>query len=90
MRTADLTFNPPEWSGAPKLIATLWKLTKDGKVAHCVMQNHPTRKAEIRCFAGGELCVTRAENDPLILLALADEWRAGFEAIGWTRSVDTV
>jgi hypothetical protein len=40
-------------SGAPKLIATLWKLTKD-------------------------------ENDPLILFALADEWKAGFEGRGWT------
>jgi hypothetical protein len=78
------TFNPPEWTGKPKLIAELWRLTKDGKLAYCVLQNHPTRKAEIRCHADGELREARAENDPLALFALADEWKAGFLGLGWT------
>jgi hypothetical protein len=79
----DFAFNPPEWNGRPKLIAELWRLTKDGKLAYCVLQNHPTRKAEIRCHADGELRESRADNDPLVLFALADEWKAGFKGKDW-------
>jgi hypothetical protein len=83
MQRPDFTFNPPEWSGAPKLIANMWRLTKESRAAYCVMQNHPTRKAEVRCFVDGELRESCAENDVLVLLDQAEAWKAAFAAKGW-------
>jgi hypothetical protein len=59
---------------------------KDGREARCVLQNHPTRKAEIRCHADGELRESHAENDPLVLFEQADAWKIAFEAKGWQSS----
>jgi hypothetical protein len=78
MQREDFSFNPPAWTGAPRQIAELWRLTKDGKVGHCQLQNHPTRKGEIRCFADAEIWKTKAENDPLAV-------RAGRELEGSVR-----
>jgi hypothetical protein len=62
----------------------MWTLAKDGHTVVCELVNHPTRRGEVRCLIDGELQPeTRAENDPLVLLALADEWKAGFKGKGW-------
>lgn len=79
----DFTFNPPEWNGAPKFIAEMWRLTKDGRFAHCEMQNHPTRKAEVRCYVDGELHHSLAENDAVALIVESQTWMAAFKAEGW-------
>jgi hypothetical protein len=85
MPVAGFSFSRPEWSGVPKLIDELWRLSKDGKLVYRLLQNHPTRKAELRCFADGELRESRAENDPLMLFDQAETWKAAFEGKGWTK-----
>jgi hypothetical protein len=40
-------------------------------------------KGELRCVVDGEIRESRADDDGLALLDLAEEWKKQFQAKGW-------
>lgn len=72
-----------DWqTGQPKHLGDLWTLRKVGREAACVLVGHPLG-VELRVSVGGELQRSQAFKDGVDAIALADEWRAAFEAKGW-------
>jgi hypothetical protein len=65
-------------------LSSAWALTKGSKTATCDVWSHVLGH-EVRAFVGTDLVQSRVCRTLEELIRTQEEWRAAFEAKGWTR-----
>jgi hypothetical protein len=73
-----------EFFTKPERLSPAWALTKGGKTATCEVWSH-VLGFELRAFVGAELVQSQVCRSQDELVRVQDEWRAAFEAKGWSR-----
>ena len=78
---------PPEsWqdvrTGQPKDLGEVWSLTKNGRVARCVLRGHPLG-VEACVLVDDEIQRTEAFRDQKAMIGVTTAWREMFEKKGW-------
>jgi hypothetical protein len=71
----------------PERLSPAWTLTKGPKTAVCEVWSHVLR-VELRALVGAELVQSQVCRSQEELTRVQDEWRAAFEAKGWSREAD--
>jgi hypothetical protein len=74
---------PPPGSGTPLGPVRLWTLVKDGRAAICEAHAHPLG-VELVVSVNDDIRRTEAFRVVRDAEGVATEWRAQFEAKGWT------
>jgi hypothetical protein len=76
-----------EFFTQPERLSPAWMLTKGTKTASCEVWSH-VLGFELRAVVGPELvrsAVCRSQDE---VIRVQEEWRAAFEAKGWSREED--
>lgn len=72
-----------EWNGAPKIIGTVWTVSKAGVTCDCILSTHPLGW-ELRMrgqdLIRSQVCKTEDE-----VFDVSERWSAEAESRGWTR-----
>jgi hypothetical protein len=71
----------------PERLSPAWTLTKGPKTAVCEVWSH-VLGVELRAVVGAELVQSRVCRSQDDMIRVQDEWRAAFEAKGWSREAD--
>ena len=78
-----VSLNVPPWDGRVREAGEVWQLRKGSRVAVCTLWTHP-KGGEARVTVDGEWQRSEARGDGVALVDLALDWKAQFQAKGWS------
>jgi hypothetical protein len=73
-----------EFFDQPERLSPAWTLTKGTKTAVCEVWSH-VLGFELRALVGAEMVQSQVCRSQDEMIRVQEEWRAAFEAKGWSR-----